>query len=128
MVFISKGIRIRPTTRSLELDMILTLQDLVAPLTDAEFRTHLRDRTVAFTPSSETDRFESLLHWDELNHLIESAHYPIERLSVLRDSFAVVTSVYLKDGRVDAAALSSLMNQGAHLIFGRLDEYIPRLW
>jgi hypothetical protein len=109
--------------------MILTLQDLVAPLTDTAFLTHLRDRTVAFIPSSETNRFEMLLDWDELNHLIESAHYPIERLSVLRDSFSVVTSFYLKkDGRVDPAALSSLMDQGANLIFGRLDEYIPRLW
>jgi hypothetical protein len=107
--------------------MITTLRDLVAPLTDAEFLTHLRDRTVAFIPSSETNRFGILLDWDELNHLIESAYYPIERLSVLRDSFSVVTSFYLKDGRVDPGALSSLMDQGANLIFDRLDEYIPRL-
>src|SRR5438128_2533116 len=108
--------------------MILTLQDLVSPLTEAEFLTHLRDRTVAFIPTSAPQRFETLLDWDELNHLIESAHYPIERLSVLRDSFSVVTSFYLKDGRIDPVAFSSLMDQGANVIFNRLDEYIPRIW
>jgi Cupin superfamily protein len=108
--------------------MILTLQDLVSPLTEAAFLTHLRDRTVAFIPTSGPQRFETLLNWDELNHLIESAHYPIERLSVLRDSFSVVTSFYLKDGRIDPLAFSSLMDQGANVIFTRLDEHIPRLW
>ena len=108
--------------------MISTLQDLVAPLTEAEFLTHFRDRTVAFVPTSGPHRFETLLDWDELNHLIESAHYPIERLSVLRDSFSVVTSFYLNEGRVDPAAFSSLMDKGASLIFSRLDEYVPRLW
>jgi hypothetical protein len=89
---------------------------------------HLRDRTVAFIPASEQHRFETLLKWEELDYLIESVHYPIERLSVLRDSFSVVTGFYLKDGRVDPAAISSLMDEGGNLIFGRLDEYVPRLW
>jgi ribosomal protein L16 Arg81 hydroxylase len=124
-----KGEPIRPTTRSHKLDMISTLQDLVAPLTEAEFLTHLRDRTVAFIPASGPHRFETMLDWDELNHLIENVHYPIERLSVLRDSFSVVTSIYLNDGgRLDPVAFSSLMDQGANLIFARLDEYVPRLW
>jgi ribosomal protein L16 Arg81 hydroxylase len=113
---------------SQELDMISTLPDLVAPLTEAEFLTHLRERTVAFIPTSGPNRFETLLDWDELNHLIESVHYPIERLSVLRDSFSDVTSFYLNESRFDWAAFSSLMDQGANLIFSRLDEYVPRLW
>jgi ribosomal protein L16 Arg81 hydroxylase len=108
--------------------MILTLQDLVSPLSEAEFLTHLRERTVAFIPTSGPQRFETLLDWDELNHLMESAHYPVESLSVLRDSFSIVTSFYLKDGRIDPVAFSSLMEQGANVIFNRLDEYIPRIW
>jgi ribosomal protein L16 Arg81 hydroxylase len=108
--------------------MISTLQDLVAPLSAAEFLAHLRDRTVAFVPASGPPRFEDMLDWDALNYLIESKHYPIERLSVLRNSFSDVTSFYLKDGRIDPVAFSSLMDQGATVIFGRLDEYVPRLW
>ena len=107
--------------------MVSTLHELVAPLTEAEFLAHLRDRTVAFIPTSGPHRFRALLDWDELNHLIESAHYPIERLSVLRDSSSL-TSFYLKEGRVDPTALSSLLDQGGTMIFSRLDQFLPRLW
>jgi ribosomal protein L16 Arg81 hydroxylase len=108
--------------------MISTLQDLVAPLSEVEFLTHFRERTVAFVSTSLPHRFETLLDWDELNHLIESGHYPIERLNVLRDSFPIPTNLYLEQGRVDPAAFSSLMDQGASLIFNQLHEYVPRLW
>jgi hypothetical protein len=114
--------------RRYEPDVISTLQDLVAPLSEAELTGHFRDRLVAFVPSSGPNRFETLLDWDELNHLIESGHYPIERLRVLRDSFSIPPSLYLKEGRVDLAAFSSLVDQGASLIFNRLHEYVPRLW
>jgi hypothetical protein len=105
-----------------------SLQDLVTPLGEAEFLKHLRDRTVAFIQASDPHRFEGLIGWEQLNHLIESVHYPVERLSVLRDSFSALTSFYLKDNRIDPIALSSLMDEGASLIFGRLDEHIPTLW
>ena len=39
-----------------------------------------------------------------------------------------LTSFYLKEGRVDPTALSSLLDQGGDLIFSRLDQYLPRLW
>jgi hypothetical protein len=108
--------------------MISTLKNLVAPLSEAEFLKHLCDRTVAFVPGADPHRFESLLQWRELDFLITSHHYPVERLSVLRESFSVLTSFYLKDGRFDPAAISSLIDQGANLIFGRLDQYVPSLW
>jgi ribosomal protein L16 Arg81 hydroxylase len=108
--------------------MISTLQDLVAPLSEAEFFTHFRDRTVAFVPTSGPNRFETLLDWDDLNHLIESGHYPIETLSVLHGSFSIPTNLYLNEGRVEPATFSSFMDQGASLIFNRLHEYLPRLW
>jgi ribosomal protein L16 Arg81 hydroxylase len=37
------------------------------------------------------------------------------------------TNFYLKQGRVDAAALSKLLDQGVSLIFNRLDELVPAL-
>jgi hypothetical protein len=126
MEFISKDAPIGSARH--EPSMISTLHDLVGPLGEAEFLRRFRDRTVAFTPCSGPNRFEHLLGWVELNHLIESGHYPIERLSVLRDSFPLPTSLYLKQGQVDPAAFSSLMKEGAALIFSRLHEYVPRLW
>ena len=92
--------------------MISTLQDLVAPLSEAEFLTHFRDRTVAFVPTSGPNRFETLLDWDDLNHLIESGHYPIETLSVLRGSFSIPTSFYLNQGRVRARRIFVLDGSG----------------
>ena len=106
--------------------MISTLQDLITPLPEAEFVAHLRDRKVAFVRSSEPHRFETLLNWDELNYLIESGLYPIEELRV-RASTPIASSFYIKQGRIDPAALSSLMDRGAGLIFNRFDKYVPRL-
>ena len=62
--------------------MISTLQDLIAPLTEAEFLAHFREQTVAFVRTSEPHRYETLLDWDELNYLVESGLYPIEELRV----------------------------------------------
>ena len=106
--------------------MISTLQELIAPLTEAEFLMHFRERTVAFVRTSEPHRFEALLDWDTLNHLVESGLYPIEEVRV-RASIPIPTSVYIKQGRLDPAAFSSLMDQGAGLIFNRLEKYVPKL-
>jgi ribosomal protein L16 Arg81 hydroxylase len=106
--------------------MISTLGNLIAPLGEAEFLTHFRDGTVAFARTSEPHRFESLIGWDELNHLLESGQYPIEELRV-RHSVPVPTTLYMKHGHLDGAALSPLMDQGAGLIFTRLDKYSSRI-
>ena len=106
--------------------MISRLQDLIAPLTKAEFLMHFRERTVAFIRTSEPHRFGSLVDWDDLNHLVQSGVYPIEELRV-RESIPIPTSFYINQGRLDSAAFSSLMDRCADLIFNRLDKYVPRL-
>jgi hypothetical protein len=106
--------------------MISTLQDLIAPLTEAEFLTHFREQTVAFVQTSEPQRYETLLDWDQLNYLVESGLYPIEELRV-RASMPIPMSSYIEQGRVNPAAFSSLMDRGTGLIFNRLDKYVPRL-
>jgi ribosomal protein L16 Arg81 hydroxylase len=107
--------------------MISTLQDVIAPLTAAEFLVHLRERTVAFVRASEPHRFETLLEWDDLNHLVHNGMYLIEELQ-LRESMPVPTSYYSNHGRLDRSAFSSLMDRGAGLTFNRLDKYLPRLF
>jgi len=106
--------------------MISTLQDLIAPLTKAEFLAHLLERTVAFVQTSQPQRVETLVDWDELNFLVESGLYPAEELRV-RASMPIPTSTYIFEGQIDPAAFSSLMDQDASLIFNRLDKYLPRL-
>ena len=107
--------------------MISTLQDLIAPLTEAEFLVHFRERTVAFVPRSEPHRFEALLDWGDLNYLVDSGVYPIEELR-MRGSMPVPTNLYSNQGRLDRSAFSSLMDRGANLMFNRLDKYVPKLF
>jgi hypothetical protein len=107
--------------------MISSLQDLVAPLSEAEFLTRLHNRRVSYLPGAGVRHFETLLGWDDLNHLIETGHYPFERLGVLRDSSSVVRTLHFKDGRIDPIAFCSVLDHGANLILYRLNEYLPRL-
>jgi len=107
--------------------MVSTLQHLIAPLTETEFLARFRERTVAFVRTSKPQRFDTLLDWDELNYLVASGLYPAEELR-LRASMPIPTSFYADQGRLDGAALASLFEQGAQLIFNRLDRYVPRLF
>ena len=116
----------RPTTCRRKRDMVSTLQDLISPLTEAEFLRHFRERTAAFVRTSEPHRFETLLGWDELNHLVDSGVYPIEELRV-RGSMPIPTSSYITQGRLDPAGFLSLMDRGAGLILNRVDKYVPGL-
>lgn len=103
------------------------LPSLVAPLTEAEFMTRLRERTLTFVPGSGRNRWETLLDWDTLDHLLEASRYPLERLRVLKESTPIPASFYTKDGQFDPAALAKLVDQGVSMILNRLDEYVPKL-
>jgi ribosomal protein L16 Arg81 hydroxylase len=107
--------------------MISTLQDLIAPLSEATFLAHFRERTVVFVRTSEPQRFETLLGWDELNYLIESGLYPVEELRMC-SSMPIPASSYIEEGRFDPVAFSALMDRGdAGLIFNRLDKHVHKL-
>ena len=106
---------------------ISDLQRLIAPLTEAQFLTLLRERKLTFLPSSERRRFETLLSWEALNHLLDGGTFPLERLRVLRESTHIPTILYVKKGRVVSTALSKLLDQGVSLIFNQLERYVPAL-
>jgi ribosomal protein L16 Arg81 hydroxylase len=108
--------------------MIFTLRDLIAPLTEAEFITHLRCRKVLFLPNTRPDGFEKLINSDELNYLLESGLYPPERLRICSGSMSIPTNFCLDQGHLDPTALQHLLDQGASVIFYHLDKYLPRLW
>ena len=106
---------------------ISDLQRLIAPLTEAQFLTLLRERKLTFLPSSDRRRFETLLSWEALNHLLDGGTFPLERLRVLRESTHIPTILYVKKGRVVSTALSKLLDQGVSLIFNQLERYVPAL-
>jgi ribosomal protein L16 Arg81 hydroxylase len=107
--------------------MISELKSLVYPLGEIEFLTLLRERRLTYLPGYGSPRFETLLNWETLNHLLDSATLPLNSLRVMRESVPIPTNFYLKHGRVDPAALSKLLDQGTSLLFNQLDEHVPAL-
>src|SRR6516225_9598000 len=107
--------------------MISNLKSLVDPLGETEFLTLLRERKLTFLRGCNSRRFEKLVSWRVLNRLLDGTILPINALRVLRESVSIPTNFYLKQGRIDPAALSKLLEQGISLIFNRLDEHVPAL-
>jgi ribosomal protein L16 Arg81 hydroxylase len=107
--------------------MISDLQSLVDPLTQAEFLTLLRERKLIFLPGSGSPRFETLLNWEALNHLLDGATFPLEHLRVVRESTNIPSNLYINQDRVVPAALSNLLVQGVSLIFNQLDKHVSAL-
>jgi len=106
---------------------ISDLQRLIEPLTEAQFFTLLRDRKRTFLPASDPHRFETLLNWEVLNQLLDSATFPLDHLRVLRETVRIPTILYIKQGRVAPTALSNLLKKGVSLIFNRLEKHVPAL-
>ena len=103
------------------------LKSFVGPLGQTEFLTLLRERKLAFFPGCGSPRFETLLNWETLNYLLDSATLPLSALRVLRESDPIPTNIYVRQGRVDVAALSKLLDRGVSLIFNKLHEHVPAL-
>ena len=107
--------------------MISDLKSLVDPLEQTEFLTQLRERKLTFLPGCGSHRFETLLNWETLNYLLDSATLPLAELRVVRESVPIPTNIYVRQGRVDSAALSKLLDQGVSLVFNMLHEHVPAL-
>ena len=116
------GCSVRPNTR-----MISDLKSLVDPLGQPEFLALLRERKLTFLPGCGSHRFETLLNWETLNYLLDSATLPLAELRVVRESVPIPTNIYVRQGRVDSAALSKLLDRGVSLVFNMLHEHVPAL-
>jgi hypothetical protein len=109
------------------IEVILDLQTLIDPVTEAQFFALLRERKLTFLPGASRNRFESLLTWETLNHLLNGKIYPLEQLRVLRESTYIPKIFYTKQGSLFSKGLFNLLSQGVSLIFNRLDQYVPAL-
>lgn len=107
--------------------MIASLQELVAPLTVAEFVERLSARKLTFLHGSDPSRFDGLLDWNTLLGLAESGAFPAGKLRVTRDRDVVPPPFYLEAGRLDAARFAMLARQGVSLIAEPLDRHVPAL-
>ena len=106
---------------------ISDLQRLIAPLTEAQFLTLLRERKLTFLPGSglvalkpcSTGRrsiISSMARPFRWNDCGSCGSRPIFR-----------RILYVKQGRVVSTALSKLLDQGVSLIFNQLEKHVPAL-
>jgi len=108
--------------------MISDLKSLVDPLGQNEFLTLLRERKLTFLPGAGTRRFETLLNWETLNYLLDSATLPLAELRVVRESVPIPSNIYVTQDRVvDVEALTKLLDRGVSLVFNKLHEHVPAL-
>jgi hypothetical protein len=112
-----------------------TLEELVAPLTEAEFLSLLRERKLTLLRGSNADRYTGLLNWDLLVGMIERGEHPrsLADLSLSRESVTVPADRWLtknKTGggnKVDIAKVEAYLAQGFSLCVTRIDEHAPHL-
>ena len=109
------------------MDAIVSLEELVAPLTEEEFLTLLRHRKLTLLRGTNADRYSKLLNWDALKRIIESGEYSFGEFRVTKEQAPVHPIFYLKDGELDAAKIESLLTHGASIIITHLEQSVPSL-
>jgi hypothetical protein len=106
---------------------IASLEDLVAPLTEAEFLELLRVRSIRFHRGSGENRYSDLLTWRSLRNMIETGAVPAEALRVTKEAAVIPPFFYLENGKVTGDRLDRLLSSGASLIIAALSPHVPAL-
>jgi ribosomal protein L16 Arg81 hydroxylase len=112
-----------------------TLEELVAPLNEAEFLSLLRERKLTLLRGSNADRYTKLLNWTLLAGMIARGEHPqtLMDLSLSRESVAVPPDRWLMKSRtgpgnqIDIAKVEAYLAQGFSLCITRIDEHAPHL-
>ena len=107
--------------------MISSFQELIAPLTQAEFRTILCARAVTFRRGSGENRFAGLFDWNSFRRIIESRVLPPEALTLTKNRSPVPQLNYRERDQLNAEKLLSELDKGASVIVRALDPYVPAL-
>jgi len=112
-----------------------TLEELVAPLGEAEFLSLLRERKLTLLRGARADRYMPLLNWDVLLGMIERGEHPrsLTEFKLARESVMVPPERWLKQGaagegnKVDAARVQAYMAHGFSLIVTPIEAHVPHL-
>ena len=104
------------------------LDQLVAPLTEAEFLTVLCERRLTHLRGA-NDHYAAWLGWESLQRLIERGEYSHEQdhVRVSKESVAVPQRSWEADGKVDVAKIENLLAKGFSLILTHIEPYVPPL-
>jgi ribosomal protein L16 Arg81 hydroxylase len=107
--------------------IISSLKELVAPLTESEFLTLLRQRKLTLLRGTNADRYSKLLSWEALKRIIEGGEYWLEDVRVTKEKVIIPPLFYLTDGKLDAAKLEVLLAHGASIIMTHLQRKVPSI-
>ncbi|MGD0193031.1 MAG: cupin domain-containing protein [Rhizomicrobium sp.] len=112
-----------------------TLGELVAPLSEAEFLSLLRERKLTLMRTSNADRYTGLLNWTLLRDMLDRGQHPgdLFHLRLSRDSVTVPHELWLSktatgtESKVDIAKVEAHLAEGFNLCITRIDEHAPHL-
>ena len=112
-----------------------TLEELVAPLGEAEFRSLLRERKLTLLRGANAHRYTGLLNWKMLRGMLERGEHPSDliHLRLSRDSVKVPLDRWFTKnsagpgGKVDVAKVEAFLAQGFNLCITSIDENAPHL-
>jgi hypothetical protein len=106
-----------------------TLEELVAPLTEAEFLALLRERKLVHLRSANNGCYAQLLGWEALRRLIEHGEYPHrpDCFRVAKESVPAPIERWVVDGRVDPSRLEQCLTDGFSIIITHIEPHVPPL-
>jgi ribosomal protein L16 Arg81 hydroxylase len=111
-----------------------TLEELVAPLSEAEFLSLLRDRKLTLLRGADADRYTGLLNWKQLRGMLERGEYPSDvfHLRLSRDSVTVPHDRWFSKNpaggsTVDVAKVEAYLAEGFNLCITSIDGSAPHL-
>ena len=111
-----------------------TLQELVAPLPEADFLALLRERKLFFVRAESGARYVDMLSWTRLKSMLEGGQHPrgLADFRVVKESVTVPADRWIgknRDGanRVDIHRLEEFLAQGFSLVITPIQKYVPCL-
>lgn len=110
-------------------------QDLVAPLSEAEFLALLKERKLTFVRGANPNRYSNLLGWHTLQQMIERGDHPrgLGDFRVAKESVNVPADRWLtkskidNSNKVDTSKLEEFLANGFSLIVTPIDRHVPAL-
>src|SRR5277367_1294598 len=111
----------------------VTLEELVAPLSEEDFLALLRTRELTLLRGTNPNRHKALLNWDMLIGMIDRGEHPksLVEFKLARESVMVPPEHWLvragDANKVDPAKLKKFIDDGFSLIITPIDGHVPAL-
>jgi ribosomal protein L16 Arg81 hydroxylase len=112
-----------------------TFQDLIAPLSEAEFLSLLRERRLKFVRGTNRNRYSTLLGWDALQRKLERGEHPrgVGDIRLTKESATIPTERWLtrnkadNTNKIDIGKLEEFLANGFSLVITPIDRHVPAL-